>query len=281
MDYIESQGYCTRCGKDVITRRKLPPLTVLQRILTVMSLGFWPLYLIRVGWRCGECGANADNEKIHIPGRKLGGLRRINAIASQAFCEKCGKETAIRRNLPPASSLHQKLSFFTAGAWPSAWIQTGWRCEECGTGIDLERYTEFEEIIVSRGYCQQCQTEGPIRRRVPKLTYQHKILSFLTAGSWPFYWILFGWRCYHCSTAGDDVQPLQPQDFIEIYDYCPKCDKVTPARRDLPRLNPLHRLMALLSLGVWPFYWIRSRWHCTQCEGKIEPNLFKSKKPAE
>ncbi len=275
MDYIESQGYCEHCAKEVVTRRTLPPLTMLQRVLTVLSFGFWPIYLIRIGWKCTECGAIADNEKVHLVGRKMGGLRQIEAITSTGFCDKCGENVMIRRSLPRASSLHQRLSFITAGAWPSTWIQTGWICDKCGNYIDLEKYTDFEEIIVSRGYCQKCQTEGPIKRRVPKLTYEHKILSFMTGGSWPFYWILFGWRCYKCGNIGDDINPLIPEEYIEVYSYCKKCDKIVPATRNVPKFNFLHRILSLLSFGFWPFYWLRTRWRCAQCNSKIKLNLFK------
>jgi hypothetical protein len=279
MDYIESQGFCYKCNKPVITRRKLPTLTLSHRILTLLSFGFWPLYLIRIGWHCAECGTNADNEKVHLVGRRMGGLRVIDAITSQGYCEKCGKVVMIRRGLPPASSLHQRLSFLTAGAWPSSWIQTGWHCGDCGADIDLDIDSDFEEIIVSRGYCGNCGDEGPIRRRVLGLSYHHKILSLFTAGAWPFYWMSFGWRCYKCGHMGDDVDALNPEEYIEIYDFCKKCGKVVAARRNIPTLNFMHRVMAILTLGIWPFFWIRNGWKCTQCEGRVQPKLFTSVKP--
>ena len=282
MDFMETPGYCIHCKQNVTTRHALPPPSASHRILSLLSFGFWPLYWFRVGWRCKRCGKNADNEKVHIPGRRMGGLRTIDFVVSKWDCPRCSKEVLVRRNFMPPTSLHQRLSFITGGHWPFTWMQTGWRCGECGEEIDGVQNVPFEPILTSTGHCEACGDEVSLRRRVPRLSfYHHLALSALTAGAWPFSWLRFGWMCDHLGHGGDEVDHLMPQAYVVIRAYCKTCGHESPIRRSTPTCNHFHRLMSLLTGGYWSVRHVRSGWRCTECDASVRPDLLQADKPVQ
>ncbi|MFW5855322.1 MAG: hypothetical protein ACOCW9_08310 [Thermodesulfobacteriota bacterium] len=281
MDFMETPGYCIHCKQNVTTRHPLPPPSSSHRVLSLLSFGFWPLYWFRVGWRCKQCGKNADNEKIHIPGRRMGGLRAIDFVVSRGDCPRCNKEVLVRRNFLPPTSLHQRLSFVTAGNWPFTWLQTGWRCGECGEEIDGVPNLPFEPILTSEGHCEACGDVVPLRRRAPRLSFHHWILSAMSAGSWPFHWIRFGWVCDHLGHGGDEVDHLMPGGHLETRTYCKKCGHESTLRRTLPRLNFFTRIMSVLTGGYWSIRQVRSGWRCTECNAKVDPDLMQAGKSVQ
>lgn len=281
MDYIETSGYCNHCKKEVNTRRPIPETNKLHKSLSVLSAGFWPLYRLRVGWRCGECGKNADNEKPHLVGRSMGGLRPIEKLEAPAFCPHCQQTVTVWRKLPPPSSLHTRMSLFSAGVWPVVWLRSGWLCEQCQKPVEDESLFDPGAVMESHGHCPDCDRDIAIYRKVPLFKFSPKLASFFTLGGWPFHWLNFGWRCSQCHSPDEQKAPL-PTDYIEYRAYCPSCDQAVSIRRKVPRLNFMHRILAGLSGGYWPISWLRKGWRCGQCNNKVEadPFAFKKTKPS-
>lgn len=274
MDSIESESYCDKCQKSVIAQRSIPKITWYYKTLSYLSFGFWPIYWIRVRWKCKECGSNADAEKLYIIARQMGGLRRIDDIYSNYHCPTCQKETRLTRKLPQPSSLHQLVSFFSGGVWPYQWLKFGWKCTECKSAVD--GYLPNKPVIVleSKGFCHTCGKDVPIKRRMPSFPIYSKILSFITAGSFPFQWFQFGWECLECLSGPDVKQPPVPKDEIVFQQFCPKCQQETKFQKKSPSLTIVDRFLSILSGGFWSVFRINYGWRCRQCQSKIKMDWF-------
>lgn len=65
MGYEESSGFCSRCNKNVLIRKKSPSY-LLHFILIFITGGIWLIVLIFVfllsysPWRCSQCGAKVS-----------------------------------------------------------------------------------------------------------------------------------------------------------------------------------------------------------------------------
>lgn len=277
MEEIRTPGFCPNCKKEVMTVRPTQsPDQRKHKILSLLSLGFWPYYDLRVGWRCAECGKKADNEKPHLVGRSLGGLRSITYIERIGFCQNCNKSVVVRRQFLSPNSPHQVLSLATKGTWPVKWSEIKWFCKECGRNTDNEKLYPAKEQMDSTGYCSHCNTDMPIQRNVPNLKLPHKWLSALTLGRWPYKWIYLGWSCTSCGQGADDRDALTPKDVIDAKGFCQKCGGQMQIRRKTPTFNFFQKILTLITLGYWSRYWLRSRWRCTTCDSVVTPPLFEN-----
>jgi len=69
MPVQEASGYCKRCNKQVMIRRK-GTNHVLHLLLTLFTAGLWLLIWIPAsirigGWRCVQCGAKTGRSLMH------------------------------------------------------------------------------------------------------------------------------------------------------------------------------------------------------------------------
>ncbi len=274
MDHIATSGYCRKCRKDVVIGRNLPEESTLFRFLTVITLGLWPLYLIRVGWHCTECASRVDTESPHLVGRKMGGFAKISEITSTSHCPACDKKARIRRKLQTVSTTHQILSFFTIGRWPLAWLRAGWTCDECGAPIPDEKSPPSSVWLESGSFCTNCEKTTAIRRKKITTHPLHRVLSLLTAGSWPFRWLALGWRCTECGHLADNERTLTPETPIESPGHCKHCKKEVVAHRLPLKSGFFHRIASFLTLGSWPFFLFRSGWRCRDCGKRVKGLMF-------
>ncbi|MCP4689726.1 MAG: hypothetical protein GY859_16855 [Desulfobacterales bacterium] len=274
MDHIATSGYCRKCRKNVVIGRNFPEESRLYRILTLVTLGLWPLYLIRVGWHCTECGARVDTESPHIVGRKMGGFAKITDITSISRCPICDKDARVRRKLHTASTAHQILSFFTMGRWPLTWLRAGWTCDECGTPIPDEKTPTPDAYLEPGPLCKNYEKTTIIRRKKISSSALHRLLSLLTAGSWLFRWLAMGWRCVECGSLADDDRSLAPETPIESPVHCKHCGKETTAHRLPLKSSLFHRAFSFPTLGAWPFFYFRAGWRCRACGKRVKGPLF-------
>lgn len=272
MEYISSKGYCAGCKGEVIFRRKLPEMTTWYRILTILTFGFWPLYWLRVGWKCAHCGAKADMEKPHLVGRSMGGLKTFENITSAGYCKACNQEVETTRRFPPVTGVHQLLSLVTCGRWPLDWLRFGWLCSRCRDEIEID-FPPDSLPLTSHGFCQSCGIDVLIRRRVPGMPFRHRLLTLMTFGAWPKDWLFFGWQCSQCKNGPDEKTPMTPIDYIEFTGFCKKCNQPVNGRRPLPACNIISRALSLITAGGCFSYWLQKRWRCPHCNSRITVDI--------
>ncbi|MCH9022260.1 MAG: hypothetical protein IID32_05815 [Planctomycetes bacterium] len=66
MGYQEATGYCNRCRRDQLIRRK-GTSNALHLILTLCTFGFWLIIWVLAsvkfgGWRCHQCGGKVSKK---------------------------------------------------------------------------------------------------------------------------------------------------------------------------------------------------------------------------
>lgn len=276
MEYIDSQGYCGKCKQNVTVRRQLPSINTGYRVMTVLTFGLWPLYLLRIRWHCQACGGRADYEEPHLVARKMGGFTQIVDIHARLFCEGCDETVTVGRKLPPVNSVHQPLSFFTAGSWPMQWIHSAWTCRVCGKPVNEGEIGNRWTLLASMTDCSDCGKETVIQRPRVSGARIHKLLSALTLGGWPYRWLTFGWRCVECGNTAEDRKTLQPKETIDTWAHCKHCDEDVVVHRRLFQSNLFNRLLSLLTFGQWPFTHLCKGWRCSRCGKRVKVKPFDS-----
>jgi hypothetical protein len=191
---IASDGFCQTCQNQVTFRRNVLPAHRLHQILSFSTVGTWPIFWLGNGWQCTQCGRPAEDETFS---------ETFDNLRARVYCKACQKETTLSRKLPTINLRHRMLSFFTAGSWHFNWIRFGWRCNQCGSGIDDEETYMSVDYISSAGFCKKCKKKVSIGRKTPSVNVLHRILSIFSAGYWPVYWIGRRWKCETCGKKAE------------------------------------------------------------------------------
>jgi hypothetical protein len=159
-------------------------------MLSFITAGMWPYHWNRFGWRCRKFGHAVAYDA--LPPEKI-------ALSAEGHCPACNQTARMTRTAPGMRMPHKGLSLITLGSWPFQWLAFGWRCEDCGAGPDEKIPPAPGAAVTTQALCAACGEAAAFTRNAPKFNFFHRIMSLITLGFWPCYWIGKGWRCQQCN----------------------------------------------------------------------------------